>query len=192
MNNVYCSPLRWDTLKGSNILYWSPNYENDFMYYTVFRSNDDVNFEKISETIDTVFVDTNVEKEKIYYYALVATDHSGNESPFSSSVNITVTALNDQSFVVNKYFLKPNYPNPFNPSTTIGYGLLKPGNVKVTIYDILGVKVKELVNEKQAPGYHQVIWDGKNSNNEMVSTGVYYYRLVAGTFTQQKKMILLK
>ena len=85
-----------------------------------------------------------------------------------------------------------NYPNPFNPITTIRYDLFEATNVKISIYDMMGRKIKNLINTNQKSGYKSVIWNGTNDNGEMVSGGMYLYRLKTNTFRETKKMILLK
>ncbi|MFQ5511947.1 MAG: FlgD immunoglobulin-like domain containing protein, partial [Candidatus Krumholzibacteriia bacterium] len=90
--------------------------------------------------------------------------------------------------------LKANYPNPFNPTTTIGYEIKDQGHVSLKIYNAAGQLVRTLVNQVQAPevGGFSVTWDGKNNAGQTVSSGVYFYKLVASSFTQTKKMVLLK
>jgi hypothetical protein len=85
------------------------------------------------------------------------------------------------------FFLNQSYPNPFNASATIDYGLPQDSHVSIDIYDILGGQVASLVNEDQTAGYHQVTW-----NAGTVPSGVYFYRIDAGTFIATKKMILMK
>ncbi len=87
----------------------------------------------------------------------------------------------------HKYALKQNYPNPFNASTLIRYEIPQQTLVRIEIYDIQGRKVTTLVNEEQLAGGHQVLWRADD-----ISSGVYYYKLQAGVFTDTKKMILLK
>ena len=88
--------------------------------------------------------------------------------------------------------LLQNYPNPFNPQTEIAYTLPEGSNVKLEIYNVLGQKVKVLVDEYQSAGTKKVIWDGRNENGEKVSSGIYFYRLDAGNYVQTKKMSLMK
>jgi len=85
-----------------------------------------------------------------------------------------------------------NYPNPFNPSTTIGYELPADGLVSLRVYNTLGQEVATLVDGFQGAGYHSAIWDGRNSSGNTVSTGVYLYRLVTGGTVQTARMILSK
>jgi len=94
------------------------------------------------------------------------------------------------------FSLYQNYPNPFNPETTIEFGLPKPGNVELTIYDINGNLVRRLVSEEKRAGNHWVKWDGRDENQNQVSSGVYLYQLKVGDsvidFRQTNKMILMK
>ena len=88
--------------------------------------------------------------------------------------------------------LGTNFPNPFNPVTTINYSLHQAENVTVSIYNIKGQRVKTLVNENMEAGRHTVTWYGKDSFNRDVSSGVYFYKMEAGKYTSTKKMILMK
>ena len=88
--------------------------------------------------------------------------------------------------------LYQNYPNPFNPITVIGYSLKKDSNVNISIYDMLGRVVNNLVSEKQKAGYRSVQWNGTNSMGEKVSAGIYLYRIISRDHKETRKMILLK
>jgi hypothetical protein len=91
------------------------------------------------------------------------------------------------------YSLSQNYPNPFNPSTTISYTLKNHATVSLKIYNVAGQLIRTLVNEAKNPGQvHTATWDGRNDAGQSVSSGVYFYKLVAGDFVQTKKMVLLK
>lgn len=90
------------------------------------------------------------------------------------------------------FSLSQNYPNPFNPTTNISYALPANAYVRLTIYNILGQKVKTLVNGEEMAGYKNVIWDGKNDRGQEVSSGIYFYRIKAGSFTKTAKMSMLK
>ena len=106
-------------------------------------------------------------------------------------------AFNDIVSVQNdinplSYKLHQNYPNPFNPVTTLKYNLPNDDLVNITIYDMIGNVINELVNEVQNSGYKSVQWNAKNNQGQPVSAGVYLYSIEAGDFRQTKKMILLK
>ncbi|OGC86718.1 MAG: hypothetical protein A2142_01940 [candidate division Zixibacteria bacterium RBG_16_48_11] len=104
----------------------------------------------------------------------------------------------DQSRIEGKgtlpqtYGLFQNFPNPFNATTQIRYALPEPAEVRLEVFNILGQKVKTLVNEFQTAGNKQVVWEGRNENGDVVSSGVYFYRINAGKYNQVMKMSLLK
>ena len=88
--------------------------------------------------------------------------------------------------------VKGNYPNPFNPETVIEYSLTEESDVSVTVYNLKGQKVTTLVDEKQFSGDHEVVWNGKNSDGENVSSGVYFYKINTSKETKINKMVLMK
>ncbi|MDD4052722.1 MAG: FlgD immunoglobulin-like domain containing protein [candidate division Zixibacteria bacterium] len=94
--------------------------------------------------------------------------------------------------IPTQYFLSQNSPNPFNPTTSIRFGLPKAGKVRLDVVNILGQTVKSLVNQDMAAGYHAVVWNGDDADGHGVASGIYFYRLRAGDFTQSRKMVLLK
>lgn len=103
-----------------------------------------------------------------------------------------VSVENDVASVPDEFNLFQNYPNPFNPSTTIRYSILIPSDVTIKIYDVLGRVVNTLVNEFKENGTFQVAWNGDDNFHNKVSSGIYFYRIKAGTFVETKKMILLR
>ena len=94
--------------------------------------------------------------------------------------------------VPDEFVLYSNYPNPFNPTTKIDYGLPEEANVSLVIFDILGREVITLVDGLQEPGYRSMTWNGTDALGRNVSAGMYFYLLQAGDFRQINKMILLK
>ena len=98
----------------------------------------------------------------------------------------------DVSFIPKEYRLYDAYPNPFNPTTNIGYDIPKKGHVSILIYDMLGRQVKTLLNQTQDAGYKSVIWDATNNYGKPVSAGIYLYQIQAGEYISTKKMVLLK
>lgn len=93
---------------------------------------------------------------------------------------------------LTKTFLGFNYPNPFNPTTTISFSIPEESNIELSIYNIKGQKVRTLVNEILPAGEHSAIWNGKDSNGKLVGSGIYFYKLQTDSYTETKKMILLK
>jgi hypothetical protein len=88
--------------------------------------------------------------------------------------------------------LQGNYPNPFNPVTTIAFSLPKAGKAKLEVFNVKGQKVKTLADENMTAGHHTVTWTGVNDENKAVSSGVYFYRLTSSESTLTHKMILMK
>ncbi len=88
--------------------------------------------------------------------------------------------------------LEQNYPNPFNPETAISYRLSVNSRISIKIYDIMGREIATLVNKKKAAGEYRVKWNGRNSVGQPVASGVYIYRLQAGSFVESKKMLLIR
>jgi TolB protein len=91
-----------------------------------------------------------------------------------------------------EFSLSCNYPNPFNPRTQIDYALPKDCQIKLSIYNILGQKVKTLVDEFQTAGFKTVNWDGKDDKGQECASGIYFYKIQAGEFSQAKKMVIVK
>lgn len=106
----------------------------------------------------------------------------GSCSPVNNEdiVNPVITALSG------------NYPNPFNPSTTIQFSLKERGHVSLEVFNILGQKVKTLVDNELTPGAHSVAWNGKDNKGQNLPSGVYFYRMKSGRYTSTKKMIMMK
>ncbi|MCK4573237.1 MAG: T9SS type A sorting domain-containing protein, partial [candidate division Zixibacteria bacterium] len=85
-----------------------------------------------------------------------------------------------------------NYPNPFNPDTRIDFDLPQSSRVALAVFNVLGRKVKTLINEQMPAGTHTVVWDGREDNGNPVASGVYLYRLETGSSVFTRKMMLLK
>jgi hypothetical protein len=90
------------------------------------------------------------------------------------------------------YSLSQNFPNPFNPTTTIGYAIPQTGQVELAIFNTAGQKVRTLVAQEQSAGFYKMVWDGRNEMGESVGSGVYIYRLHSGSFSKTAKMNLIK
>jgi hypothetical protein len=121
-------------------------------------------------------------------YLLVGTADQGM---YRSS---TVTAVKDTpgQIVPRTFSLEQNYPNPFNPSTQIRFSLPVDVNVKMSIYNLLGQRVATVLESALNAGIHEVGWDGQTDSGDRATTGVYFYRMEAGSFVQTKKMLLIR
>lgn len=98
----------------------------------------------------------------------------------------------ETGIVPQDYSLEQNYPNPFNAGTVIRFAQPVDGNVRIDVFNILGRKVKTLVNEFRSAGTHQTDWDGRSDDGIEVATGVYFYRITTDGFSSTRKMVLLK
>jgi uncharacterized lipoprotein YddW (UPF0748 family) len=165
-------------------------------YYAVYRS--------MSRPIDIddarnlVYVGTNLKYDEtslpigsnVSYYAVTALDKLQNESVLSNLVGIDangVVGIEEQPTVIAGFQLRQNYPNPFNPSTIISFRLASEQSVALRVYDILGREIRALADGVLGPGEHQYQFDGSG-----LSSGVYIYRLIAGSFVESRKMQLLR
>ena len=90
------------------------------------------------------------------------------------------------------YDLAQNYPNPFNPTTTVRYQVPEQADVRIVIYDLLGRRVRTLVDTPHDAGFHTTLWDGRNALGQRVASGIYIYRMRANQFVRTRKMVLLK
>ncbi|MGB2804631.1 MAG: FlgD immunoglobulin-like domain containing protein [Candidatus Zixiibacteriota bacterium] len=113
-----------------------------------------------------------------------------------STPNIAYKGTGEESVqnenLPKQFSLAQNCPNPFNPETEISYTLSEAAQVKVSVYNMLGQKVRTLVNEYQAAGHKTISWDGTDEHGNKAASGIYFYRVKAGEFEDTKKMILMK
>lgn len=101
-------------------------------------------------------------------------------------------AIDETEVLPAAFKLSQNYPNPFNPSTMIEFELKKDAYTKLSVYNMLGQRVRNLVDQKQTAGRHLVQWDGMDENGKAVSSGIYFYRIEIESFSAAKKMLLIR
>ena len=122
--------------------------------------------------------------------------YAGFTLPASSaaplSLNSGILQLNNELTMPDEFSLAQNYPNPFNPTTQIRFALPQAENVSLRIYDVAGQLIKTLISGNMDAGYYNIQWDGSNQYGSKVASGIYLYRITAGSFVQTKKMILMK
>jgi len=119
---------------------------------------------------------------------------------FANTIRYRQTEVEEEEITRPFTFdLSQNYPNPFNPSTTIPFTVYSsqfivhgPIHTTLTIYNILGEKVRTLIDDNRVPGNYQIIWDGKDEEGKEVASGVYFYRLEVGENSVSKRMVLLR
>jgi hypothetical protein len=195
-NNLFNSPLPVElssfngTATSNNVtLKWTTVKEINNAGFDIERKKSNgTTFEKVGfvtgkgntySNSNYVFSDNKL-SSGVYNYRLKQTDYNGDFTYFnlSSVINISVP---------DKFSLSQNYPNPFNPTTKIDYNLPTDANVSLKIYDVTGRLISTLVNEKKLAGYYTNEFDAVN-----IASGVYFYRLQAGSFVDTKRFVVIK
>ena len=186
---------------------WNANLEPDINQYKVEKYvGQDLGWVQLTQTSNHYYVDLNESycsavppmqcpAGHLVYYRLKAVDLQSRISNPSGSVSTYVQggvpyktgAEGENLEIPVEYALEQNYPNPFNPTTTIEYSIIKDGQVNLEVFDVLGRKVAELVNEQKAAGSYSVEFDASN-----LPSGIYFYVLTSGSFKDSKKLLLLK
>ena len=169
-------------------LTWTDNSSTETGFYLERKDGDGSSFiiHKILGPNLISFSDSNLTPGQYYAYRLKA--FTGIvESNYSNEFEIVIVSINSEIEIPNKFELFQNYPNPFNPSTQISYQLPENSFVNLVVYNIIGQKVAELVNQEKTSGKYSVKFDASN-----LPSGVYIYKLQAGEFSSVKKMLLTK
>lgn len=138
-------------------------------------------------------VSQNLRNNNSYSIALSGEEHPRQLKLVVGNNAFIGAQVSEFQLVPDNYELSQNFPNPFNPSTTIRFGLPEAGKVTLKIYNLLGEEVVTLMNnEPRKAGYHVLIWNGRNKQGQMVANGMYVYQLQAGGISMSKKMALMK
>jgi len=174
-------------------LMWQTATETNNFGFDIERRIDGVAFSKIgfvpghgTTTIPQIYdyEDKDVLAGRTYSYRLKQIDTDGS---FEHSAILQVEINLPQNFVLSQ-----NFPNPFNPETSIRYELPEAVDVKVSIFNLLGNEIRTLVHEQKEAGVHSIIWNGKDNAGREVATGAYLYRIKAGEFVETKRVTLLR
>jgi flagellar hook assembly protein FlgD len=175
---------------GTIDLLWRTVNEYNCAGFNIHRSElVDDNFEKLNENLVTgrseySFQDLTSMAGKTYYYKLEEVNIHGKKK-FYQTISITAA-------IPDKFSLTQNYPNPFNTETSFKYEIPTASHVKVEICNVLGRKVKTLVNEKMEAGFYIVYWDGINEQGENVVSGIYFYSLTTNKGKLTRKMVVVR
>ncbi len=177
-------------------LNWKTESELDNAYYNIYRSTARDQQGELIARIDGMgtsstgraytYTDNRVTNGTVYYYRL-ADVSTGGEETVKSTVATATPQKHATGAVPVRYSLNQNFPNPFNPTTDITYGIKKAGNVRLTIFDQMGREVRTLVNELQSPNTYCI-----HFNATGLPSGTYYYTLTTQDFTTTKQMVLMK
>jgi hypothetical protein len=178
------------------VLKWDPNPEGDVTQYFVYSGSESGFKPSASNLAATVSApDTTVDlgaPGDSAYYVVGAADTDGYAGGFSNEGFWSPATGAGGGEVVYYNRLHQNVPNPFNPTTKISYELREGSRVSLTVYDVAGRVVKRLVAADKPRGIHTATWDGTSDSGSRVTSGVYFYKLEAGSFVQTRKMLLLK
>ena len=180
------------TADGNNSieLNWeNPNIENpNLTGYNLYRNDEII----VTLTTDmNSYIDENLAEENYTYY-VTAIYYDIFESLESEYYQIDLSGNTDDETIPAVTELNGNYPNPFNPSTTIKFSLNQDTKVTLEIYNIKGQLVKTIINSEMQAGYHSVVWNGIDENDKKTSSGFYFYRLKAGSYCCINKMLQVK
>ncbi|MGH7496819.1 MAG: T9SS type A sorting domain-containing protein [bacterium] len=166
-------------------LKWQAVADNDLAHYAIYKSGGTA---PLATTTGLSFTDLAVVVGTTVSYGLAAVDVNGNQSVRkNASLLITRVEERPQAELPSAYELGSNYPNPFNPQTTIDFALPERGHVKLVVFNFLGQEVETLVDAEMSAGIHKAMWDAKQQ-----PSGIYFYRLTVNDFTQIKKMVLMQ
>lgn len=143
----------------------------------------------------TICVDSIQPADPIYNWLWAdASPTWNNGEPYCFVVNDPTNAIgdNDNPLIPIEYALDQNYPNPFNPTTTIDYAIKTASHVELSVFNVLGQKIKTLVDQEQPANYYSITWNGDTDSGKPAASGIYFYEIKAGDFEMTKKMMLLK
>jgi hypothetical protein len=189
------------TVDKDVLLNWGVASQTNNMGWEVYRSVDGRVYTRVSDMIlgdgnsdefaDYSFLDDEAPTADVLFYYLNQTDVDGSTT---RSQVVEVDLLASATLVLPTVTaLRQNFPNPFNPETTIDFDLSSGQTVHVTVYDITGQVVRKLVDgEQMSAGTYQRVWDGRNNNGIKVGSGVYFFQMRAGDFVDKRKMTLLQ
>ncbi|MDH4037798.1 MAG: T9SS type A sorting domain-containing protein [Candidatus Krumholzibacteria bacterium] len=179
---------------GELTLSWNANTEPDLSHYAVYRGGAPefvpTSANRIGAPASPELVDAGWTWDSDYHYKVTALDVHGNESVVAVLGPGGTTSVLDR--VPSRTYLGANQPNPFNPVTRIRFGLERASFVELTIFDATGRVVRRLVSGQRGAANHVVTWNGANDQGQPVASGMYFYRLKTGRFSQTRKMVLLK
>ncbi len=172
------------------MLFWTTSYEANCAGFNILRSETpDGDFQKINDYLITgqksySWIDKSNQAGVTFYYKLEEITINGRQK-FHQTISIDLPAP-------AKYSLSQNFPNPFNSTTAFKYQIPKTTHVLIEVFNILGKKVKALVDERKDAGYYTVYWDGADDSGENVVSGIYFYIISADKFHATNKMIVVR
>ena len=196
-------PTDWDAQNGhvhdmvgaDGTVYFEDRYHTHICYTEITDADTDGDSPN-----DNLGYDQHEFTPEISYYETPGYAGLHNNTSYDRCLALSVpvepdngwVSLDDDVMIPGEFALYNNYPNPFNPTTVLDYDIPENTFVNITVYDMMGRRVKTLVNANQSAGFKSVVWDATNFVGQPVAAGVYMYRIVAGDFRQTKKMAFIK
>ena len=203
LNGSAVDPTEWDAQNGhvhdmvgaDGTVYFEQRYHTHICYTDITDEDTD----GVSPN-DNLGYDQHEFTPEISYYETPGYAGLGNNTSYDRCLALSEpvlpdngwVALDDDMMIPGEFALYNNYPNPFNPTTVLDYDIPENSFVNITVYDMMGRRVKTLVNANQSAGFKSVVWDATNIVGQPVAAGVYIYTIVAGDFRQTKKMAFIK
>ncbi len=192
------------TAQNYVMLSWTTQSETNVSGYYIYRNNNTnlstatkipslVQASNTSVETSYRYTDQEVQGNGTWYYWLQNVDLNG-ESNFHGPISVILTTNNNTTPPVIPVVteLRSIYPNPFNPTAIVSYNMAKAGNVTITVFNVKGEKVRNLVNESKSAGTFQVSWNGNDENGSSCTSGIYYVKMTAGKYTTTQKVVLAK
>jgi len=177
-------------------LSWTASTDPDFAYYILWKSMDPafdpMTIDPLIHVADTMYVDSDVQPGIHYYYRLAAVDHHGNMSELTPALDAHAAGILGRNGTPDHFELSTNFPNPFNPYTTIPYQIPENTHVNIQIFDLSGRHIQTLVNTYQSTGYYDLIWNGTDFHGKEISSGMYIVRMQTKNFHQTMKIVFMK
>lgn len=182
------------------VISWSASPEPDVVTYNIYKDGQYIGYtttNNYTDLAEVIVTGPATDNETIKKYKVKAVDIGSMFSPFSAELNVRIwqeslekrgeNGEENNATTPSIYSLGDNYPNPFNPTTRFNFSIAQEENVRITVYSMLGEPVGELVNERLAAGEYSLSFDASS-----LASGTYIYVIKAGSFTQSKKMVLMK
>lgn len=168
-------------------VHWFDNSDNEDGFYVYRKTQSSNNYYKVAtvSTNTTSWNDYNVNVNSEYCYTVSAYNNVGESNLANPRCEIVTDVFVEELDFDNKLF--QNYPNPFNPQTKISFTLKSDSYVRLSVYNIIGEKIKDLFNNYTSKGYHEIVFDASN-----LASGIYYYRIETGNYSEIRKMSVIQ
>lgn len=188
-------------------LHWVTESETNHAGYNIYRAENEelstalkINSQLIDSGVASgtqlsyIYSDYEAYNNMHYYYWLESTSLCGS-SQFFGPIGVVIGNPEEEPELPGIQLstkLMNAFPNPFNPSTTLRYSLKEAGNVRIDVYNVRGQSIRCFNASHDSPGFYQIAWDGRDTNGQLVSSGIYMYRMTSGSYSSTKKMIMVK